>query len=198
VKGSKQSQTPNAAQVALLRAVNVGGHGKVAMADLRTALERRGFAGLRTVMQTGNLILPTAPAQGAKLEALLERELEAGLELVTDVFVRSAAELDEVIAKNPFPAQAKRDPSHLLVVFRKTPADEALVRAIRATITGREAVEVVGRHLYIVYPDGIGRSKLKVPEKKADANTRGTGRNWNTVLKLAESLHEAPTPGSER
>jgi uncharacterized protein (DUF1697 family) len=99
--------------------------------------------------------------------------------------------LAEVIAKNPFPEAARRDPSHLLVVFRKTPADAALVRAIRASITGREAVEAVGRHLYIVYPDGIGRSKLKVPEKKADPNMRGTGRNWNTVLKLAESLAEA-------
>jgi uncharacterized protein (DUF1697 family) len=190
VKGSEQSQTTNAAQVALLRAVNVGGHGKVAMADLRTTLERRGFAGVRTLMQTGNLILPAAPAQGAKLEALLERELEAGLKLATDVFVRSAEELDEVIAKNPFPEEAERDPSHLLVVFRKTPADEGVVRAIRATITGREAVEAVGRHLYIVYPDGIGRSKLKVPEKKADRDSRGTGRNWNTVLKLAASLAE--------
>jgi uncharacterized protein (DUF1697 family) len=197
VKGSNRDQTTNAPQVALLRAVNVGGHGKVTMADLRNALERRGFAGVRTLMQTGNLILPAAPAQGSKLEGLLERELAAGLELTTDVYVRCAAELAEVIAKNPFPQEAKRDPSHLLVVFRKTPADEALVRAIRATITGREAVEAVGRHLYIVYPDGIGRSKLKVPEKKADPSTRGTGRNWNTVLKLAESLRDAPTPGSE-
>jgi uncharacterized protein (DUF1697 family) len=186
------------AQVALLRAVNVGGHGKVAMADLRGVPERRGFTGARTLMQTGNLILPAAPAEGANLEALIERELEAGLGLATDVFVRSADELADVIAKNPFPEEAKRDPSHLLVVFRKAPADEALVRAIRATITGREAVEAVGRHLYIVYPDGIGRSKLKVPEKKADASTRGTGRNWNTVLKLAESLRDASTPGSER
>jgi uncharacterized protein (DUF1697 family) len=188
VSGSKRGQTKNAPQLALLRAVNVGGHGKVAMADVRRVLEGRGFVGVRTIMQTGNLILPAAPAEGAKLEALLERELHAGLELVTDVYVRSAAELAEVIAKNPFPEEAKRDPSHLLVIFRKTPADAELVRAIRATIVGREAVEAFGRHLYIVYPDGIGRSKLKVPEKKADLNTRGTGRNWNTVLKLAESL----------
>jgi uncharacterized protein (DUF1697 family) len=185
---SKGSKT---AQVALLRAVNVGGHGKVSMAELRDGLDGRGFAGVRTLMQTGNLIIPSPPAEGAKLEALLERELEAGLGLATDVYVRSSAELAEVIAKNPFPEEAKRDPSHLLVIFRKTPAEDALLRAIRATITARERVEAVGRHLYIVYPDGIGRSRLKVPEKKADPNTRGTGRNWNTLLKLAAELNEA-------
>lgn len=159
------AKSPTTAQVALLRAVNVGGHGKVSMADLRRTLERRGLANVQTLMQTGNLILRDAPAQGAKLQRLIEAELQAGLGLATDAFVRSASEWNDVIASNPFAEFAKQDPSHLVVVFQHTPVSATWLRAAKATITGRESVEAVGRHLYITYPDGIGRSRLRLPPK---------------------------------
>src|SRR4051812_21568885 len=158
-------KSPATAQLALLRAVNVGGHGKVAMADLRRTLERAGFANVQPLMQTGTLTLPSAPAEGTELQRLLEAELQAGLGLTTDVFVRSAAELTDVLTQNPFPEFAKDDPSHLLVVFLHTPVSDAWLRAANATITGRESIETVGRHLYIPYPDGIGRSRLRLPPK---------------------------------
>jgi len=182
------AKSPATAQVALLRAVNVGGHGKVAMADLRRTLERRGFANVQTLMQTGNLILRDAPAQGGKLERLIEAELQAALGLTTDVFVRSASEWSDVIANNPFPEFAKDDPSHLVVVFLHSPVSECWLRAARATTRGPERVEAAGRHLYITYPDGIGRSRLRLPPKDSGQDARGTARNWNTLLKLAAAL----------
>jgi uncharacterized protein (DUF1697 family) len=105
--------------------------------------------------------------------------------LETDFFVRSAAEWKELVASNPFPRQAKADPAHLLVMFLKeAPAAEA-VHALQAAVAGRELVRAVGKQAYIVYPDGIGRSRLTGALVEKKLATRGTGRNWNTVLKLA-------------
>src|SRR5262249_42069467 len=99
--------------------------------------------------------------------------------------VRSAAEWQKIVARNPFPEEAKNDPAHLLVMVLKTAPPAKKVEALRAAIEGPEIVRCDGKQLYIVYPDGIGRSKLTVAliEKKLDS--RGTGRNWNTALKLA-------------
>jgi uncharacterized protein (DUF1697 family) len=89
-----------------------------------------------------------------------------------------------VIAGNPFSEEAARDPGHLLVVALKDAPDRAAAAALRNAITGREVVRVRGRHAYIVYPDGIGRSRLTTVVIEKKLGTRGTGRNWNTVLKL--------------
>jgi uncharacterized protein (DUF1697 family) len=183
------TNTSAAVQLALLRAVNVGGHGKVSMAELRRTLERRGFADVRTLLQTGNVILRASPGDGRTLQRRLETELEADLGLKTDVFVRSATELAEVIAQNPFPDQAADDPSHLLVVFSNNPPSAAALADLRSSITGRERVHAVGRHLYITYPDGIGRSRLRSEPRNADRGARGTARNWNTILMLAAAMN---------
>ena len=105
--------------------------------------------------------------------------------LDTPFFVRTAKEWQSVIDANPFPREAKDDPSHLLAVITRDPVDPANVTALQKAIVGREVVRAKGQCLYIVFPDGIGRSKLTnaVFEKKLGA--RGTARNWNTVLKLS-------------
>jgi len=169
--------------ICLLRAVNVGGKGLVAMADLRALAERLGMKG-ETLLQSGNLLLEGAPASGAKLEALLESEAEKRLGLKTDFFVRTSREWDALIAANPFPGEAKSDPGHLLMLTLKTAPQRAVVDALRAAIKGRETVAAVGKQLYAVYPDGVGRSKLTIGLIEKMLGARGTGRNWNTVLKL--------------
>lgn len=171
--------------IALLRGINVGGHKTVAMADLRVLLEQLGLADARSLLQSGNLIFRTAARTSAALERLLEEETEKRLALQTDFFVRTAEEWNAVVAQNPFRQEAERDPSHLLVMFLKTAPEAKAVQALQAAITGPEVVHAQGRHAYFVYPAGIGRSRLTnfLIEKKLSA--RGTGRNWNTVLKLA-------------
>jgi len=172
-------------QIALLRGVNVGGRSSLPMARLKALLEEMGFANPRTLLQSGNAVFESKDLGGAPLEVLLERELEARLGLKTAFRVRTAAEWAELVARNPFKAGAKADPSHLLVMFLKDPPSAEAVAALQAAIVGRERVEAHGRQAYIVFPDGIGRSKLTpaVLEKRLGAG--GTGRNWNTVLKLA-------------
>lgn len=170
--------------VALLRGINVGGHRQVAMADLRDLCTRLGFGEARSLLQSGNLVFRSDGRKGPQLERLLEAEAEKRLGLRTDFFVRTAEEWRAVVARNPFREEAKRDPSHLIVMFLKDAPEAREVEALRAAITGPEVVRAEGREAYLVYPSGIGRSRVTSILIEKKLGTRGTGRNWNTVLKL--------------
>jgi uncharacterized protein (DUF1697 family) len=171
--------------VGLLRGINVGGHAKMAMADLRDLLTGLGFGDVRTLLQSGNVVFRGDDATLADLEALLEQETARRLGLRPDFMVRTAAEWADVVARNPVPAEAERDPSHFLVMFFKQAPAAAAVAALQAAITGPEVVHADGRQAYITYPEGMGRSRLSGTLIESKLGTRGTGRNWNTVLKLA-------------
>jgi uncharacterized protein (DUF1697 family) len=170
--------------LALIRGINVGGHKMIAMADLRDLLTKLGFDDARSILQSGNLIFQARKRTTAQLESLLEKETEKRLGLETTFFVRTPAEWKTVIAQNPFRKEAQRDPGHLLVLFLKDVPDETRVDALRAAIVGREVVQTKGKHAYVVYPDGVGRSRLTNALIEKKLGTRATGRNWNTVLKL--------------
>jgi uncharacterized protein (DUF1697 family) len=170
--------------VALLRAVNVAGHQQVAMSDLRELLARLGFKDVRSLLQSGNLVFRSASGDTTRSERRLETAAKRELGLGAEFFVRSAEELRALVAGNPFPNEAKRDPGHLLAVFLKAAPDAASAKALSEAITGREMVRVIGRHAYIVYPDGVGRSRLTNALIERKLGTRGTARNWNTILKL--------------
>jgi uncharacterized protein (DUF1697 family) len=171
--------------VALLRGINVGGHKQVAMSELRDLLEALGLAGAKSLLQSGNLVFQSDRRTRAELERLLEVETAKRLKVSVDYLVRSAEEWEKMIARNPFPNEAKRDPSHLLVMFLKSAPPAKDVRAFQAAIEGPETMRSDGAHLYVVYPAGIGRSKLTHTLIEKKLGIRGTGRNWNTVLKLA-------------
>lgn len=177
--------------IALLRAVNVAGRNQVAMAALRGLLADLGFGDARTLLQSGNLVFRSDARTCAQLESLLQDAAKQRLGLDTDFFVRTAGDWKEIVAGNPFPKEAGRDPGHLLVMFLKEEPDRDMVAALQEAITGRELVRAKGRHVYIVYPDGIGRSRLTGALIEKKLGTRGTGRNWNTVLKLG-ALAGAP------
>jgi uncharacterized protein (DUF1697 family) len=178
--------------LAFLRAVNVGGHGPIPMAKLRTWLENLGFAEPRTLLQSGNVVFRSEKLTGAALEQFLETQAEKKLGLQTTFFVRTASEWKTAIAKNPFPSEAKSDPSRLVVVVLKDAPTITRVSALQAALIGkgREIVRAHGRHAYIVYPDGQGRSKLTLAMIEKHLGTRGTARNWNTVLKMAALAEE--------
>jgi uncharacterized protein (DUF1697 family) len=171
--------------IALLRAVNLAGYNKVGMADLRELLGGLGFTDAQTLLQSGNIVFSGGNKTTTALEQTLERAAAKQLGLETDFFVRTAREWQEVIDANPFPREAKEDPGYLLAVIVKHDLAAADVTALQKAIVGREVVRAKGRCAYIVYPDGIGRSKLTSALIEKKLGTRGTGRNWNTVLKLA-------------
>jgi uncharacterized protein (DUF1697 family) len=170
--------------VALIRGINVGGHRAVAMSDLRDLLAGLGFDGARSLLQSGNLVFRCSAQTDASLERMLEAEAEKKLGLHADFVIRSAKEWKAVVARNPFRKEAERDPSHLVVMFLKAAPKASDVKEVQAAIVGPEIVRVDGRHLYIVYPAGIGKSRLTNVLIEKKLGIRGTARNWNTVLKL--------------
>ncbi len=172
--------------IALLRAINVGGHAPLAMSDLRDFIAALGFADVRSLLQTGNLVFRGGRQSPVALEKLLETEAGKRLDLHSDFFIRTVKEWEAIIAENPFRNEAGRDPGHLVVMLLKSAPKAAAVEALRATISGPEIIAADGRHAYVVYPAGIGRSRLTNRLIETKLGTRGTGRNWNTVLKLAE------------
>ena len=171
--------------IAFLRAINVAGHQAVSMADLRAFFEELGFEDVRTLLQTGNVVFRGGTKSGDALERLLEAESAKRLDLSTTYLVRTAKEWEAVVAKNPFPDEGVRDPGHLVVLVLKDAPSVAAVKALQAAIKGPEIVHAIAKQLYVTYPDGIGRSKLTIKMIEKALSTQATGRNWNTVLKLA-------------
>jgi uncharacterized protein (DUF1697 family) len=170
--------------VVLLRGVNVGGK-TLRMADFMEVLKEVGCAEPQTLLQSGNAVFVVDAREPAAIETAIERALASRFALASDTFVRTAEEWAAIVSANPFPKEAATDPAHLIMIALKAAPTAATVKAVEAAIAGREVVRAVGRQLYVVYPDGMGRSKLTGAIIERKLGTRGTARNWNTVLKLA-------------
>jgi len=172
--------------VGVLRAINLGSHNKIAMSDLRAMLENLGFEEPRTLILSGNIVFRSSSGSSARIERMLEEASTTHLGVTTDYFVRSATEWQDIIAANPFPKEAKHDPARLVMMCLRDAPAAAQVKALQDAIKGGEIVKARGKQAYFVYPDGMGRSKLTIKMIEKALGTRGTARNWNTVLKLGE------------
>lgn len=170
--------------VTVLRAINLGAHNRIAMADLRAMLETIGLEDPKTLLVSGNAVFRSGISSAAKLEQLLEKASTKHLGVTTDYFVRSAKEWQGIIDANPFPNEAARAPARLAMMCLRDAPPAGAEKALQAAIKGGERVRVIGRHAYFVYPDGMGTSKLTIAVIEKAFATRGTARNWNTVLKL--------------
>ena len=157
------------------------------MAGLKTFFEELGVTDVKTLLQSGNVVFREKSRSNSQLETLFEKEAGKRLQLECDFFVRSPEDLKRVVKNNPFPREAESDPSHLLVLFLKTAAEQKHIDDLAAAIVGPERVEGVGRETYIYYGEGMGRSRLTnaVIEKRIG---RATARNWNTVRKVLEVM----------
>ena len=153
------------------------------MTNLRNFLTELGFENVKSLLQSGNLVFGSRSRFGAELERFLEVEAAKRLALEVDFYVRTAEEWKSVVRQNPFRKEAERDPKHLVVLFLKNAPAPKDVALLQSEISGPELVKAKGKQAYIFYPEGMGRSRLTTAmiEKRIG---RGTGRNWNTVLKL--------------
>jgi uncharacterized protein (DUF1697 family) len=180
-----------ATYVGLLRAINLAGKNSVSMSALRDVAAGLGLQDARTLLQSGNIVFRSQVSSADKLERLLQDAAAKTLRVSTEFFVRTAAEWNAIVAANPFVNEAKRDPARLVAVVFKAAPDRAAVSALQKAIQGREKVIAKGREAFITYPDGQGRSKLTIALIEKTLGTRGTARNWNTVLKLAALASES-------
>jgi uncharacterized protein (DUF1697 family) len=160
--------------LALLRGINVGGSGLLSMKDLVGVCADLGFAAVRTYIQSGNLIFESNLAEDA-VRSRLEKALASRMGKKIDVMVRTSTEMSSILSANPFP---EKEPAKVAVAFLHEPPPKDLMKNVVAP--GGEQVKPGQREIYIYYPDGMGRSKLKLPLVGASA----TVRNINTVSRL--------------
>ncbi|HEY7851652.1 MAG TPA: DUF1697 domain-containing protein [Caulobacteraceae bacterium] len=156
------------------------------MADLRAAFTELGLMDVRTLLASGNLVFEASGEKAAALEARVEKALADKLDLTTEVFVRTTGQWRAMIADNPFERAAREDPARLIAMILREAPDPGAPERLNAAIVGREEAKVVGRVAFIVYPDGAGQSAFTGARLDRALGVRGTGRNWNTVIKLAE------------
>lgn len=165
--------------IALLRAVNVGGTGKLPMTELQAMCERIGCENVRTYIASGNVVFRSQKTAAAVKKAL-EKELAAYAGKSVGVLVRSPEEMKQVLADNPFPNAAK---NHTVAIFLDGETTAGMLAAIRGQ--DQEEVALGVREIYVSYGDTMGKSKLKIPAAKD-----GTARNMNTIAKLAAMAAE--------
>lgn len=175
-------------RIALLRGVNVGGAKKVAMVDLKAMIEALGFAEVKTLLQSGNVVFRAGDETEAALEAHLEAETEKRLGLKTSFLVRDAKQWRAIIDANPFPTEAQAEPSRTLVTVSRAAMPAEALDAVRAVMLPHEKLEAVERQVYAYFGEGMGQSKAAEVLNRKAIKAVATGRNWNTVLKIGALL----------
>jgi len=168
-------------QIALLRGVNLGPHKQVKMAALREVLTAAGYEDVRTLVNSGNVVL-TSRKKPATVEKEVHQLILDELGVDTEVMVRTRDELADVIERCPYP-EADERPKHVHVAFLKGDVDEERVAKLQAMDFGDEAFEISGRELFAWHPRGLADSDLAKQLQKG-AGADATSRNWNTVTKL--------------
>ena len=170
--------------IVLLRGVNLASRNRIAMGDLRDAVEEAGFDDVSTYVQSGNVVL-TSKASAKRVGADVQRLLADRFDLDVAVVVRTRAELAAVVKRNPFGKVATNPKLYQVTFLEQAPAAEVL-RKLEAAAAGKEQVTHIGRELYAWHPDGVGRSKLATLMAGKGLGVTGTARNWTTVTKLLE------------
>jgi uncharacterized protein (DUF1697 family) len=172
--------------IAMLRGVNVGGHNKIKMEELRGLCKTLKLRDACTYVQSGNLIFRTDERDLELLTKRLQNAIERKFGFRPDVVLRTAAEMREVIGRNPFAKRHGIEPNRLLVTFLASEPDaEAREKAARVE-TAPEELRMDRREVYIHFPNGMARPKVSWPTIERILKTSGTGRNWNSVTKMLE------------
>jgi uncharacterized protein (DUF1697 family) len=169
--------------VSLLRGVNVGGQ-IIKMDTLRDLYTSLGLRQVETFIQSGNVIFTTQARDLARLTVRIEDAIEKSYGFRSDVILRTAADLRDAVARNPFAARPNIDPAKLLISFLAADPDPEGCVKVRALDIQPEELFIDGREVYVYFPDGMARPKLSWPLIGKSLKTPATGRNLNTVRKL--------------
>jgi uncharacterized protein (DUF1697 family) len=170
--------------ISMLRGVNVGGHNKIKMDDLRTLYRSLKLEDPRTYVQSGNVIFRTNEKNSPPLAKKIQDAIEGKFGFRPEVIVRTTEELRSAIAASPFASRRNLEPGKILVTFlagKPGPNAHATLLSLKAH---PEELHLSGRELYIYFPDGAGKSKLPWSKVEKLVQTTGTARNWSSVTKM--------------
>lgn len=178
-----------AEHVAFLRAVNVGGRNRVAMAQLRELLGGLGYDAVLTHLQSGNAVFTAAGSTPEGVGLQIEEALQSELGLAVRVLVRTHAELQRVVAENPL-LDVAEDHARLLVVFLSGALDRTAVSELAPADFEPDVFALGEREIYAFYPDGVHATRLSNAFWERRLGLAATGRNWKTVTRLLEMMGE--------
>ena len=176
--------------VSFFRGINVGGHHIIRMQELKALHESLGLQQVTTYLQSGNVVFSSSDAELAQLPERIAASITQKFGFSVDVLIRTSAEIDTLIALNPFQQQALQEPQWLTVLFLPTIPPTGALDKLQQLYNGPETWSLVDQELYIFYPNGIGRSKLTPALLDKTLQTKGTARNWNTVIHLQQMLQQ--------
>jgi uncharacterized protein (DUF1697 family) len=172
--------------ISMLRGVNVGAHNRIKMDALRAICESLGLQDVQTYVQSGNVVFRTKEKNLAKLARRMESAIEQKAGFRPDIILRTTSEMRAAVARNPFAKRHDIEPSKLLVSFLAEEPEAAAAKKLKDIKADPEELYLNGRELYIYYPNGMARPNVAWMSVIKSLKITGTGRNWNSVLKLLE------------
>ena len=175
------------AYAAFLRAINVGGHGILPMKQLVSIMNEAGYGNIKTHLQSGNVAFTSRESDETKLSNAIEDAIEHACLFRPSIFIRTRSELESVLASNPFFSD-KTNLSRLITVFLRDAPDKASIARLDRDRFPDVQFSVAGRELYLLYDEGMGRSKFVPAYYERRLGTIGTARNWNTIVRIASLL----------
>ena len=177
------------ANVALLRGINVGGKNKLPMADLAAMFREAGCDDVRTYIQSGNVAFRAGPELAGDIPSLISASIMEQFGYRIPVITRTAGEFREIVQANPF-AEIGAEANKLHVMFLADLPDRAHVEALDPNRSPGDEFAVMGREVFLHFPNGVARSKLTNAYFDSGLSTTSTSRNWRTVGKLLDMVNE--------
>jgi uncharacterized protein (DUF1697 family) len=171
--------------IALLRSVNVAGHGRLSMPELKESFLGLGYTDVSTYIQTGNVLFRSPAKRTSTLSSTIEGRLAQDFGSAPSVLLRTAADLERIVAASPFPKKGA-DPARHHVTFLATEPTAEKLASFSAPQSGRDELVIKGQEVYVHTPDGYARSKLTGALLERRLGVVSTTRNWNTVTKLCD------------
>ena len=169
--------------ISMLRGINVSGHNKISMADLKNLYESLGFQNVVTYVQSGNVVFDSDKQDASKLSALIESQIKKSFDLSVSVLLRDKNDLQRIISGNPF-VKRKKDPIKLYVTFLQTSPPTFDFNILPLPSSESDEFIIIDKEIFIFCPNGYGRTKLNNNFFEKKLNLIATTRNWNTVNAL--------------
>jgi uncharacterized protein (DUF1697 family) len=170
--------------ISLLRGINVGGNKRVPMADLKRLYESLGFSQVQTLLQSGNAVFQSDQTDTAALTHLIEAGIQRTFGFESRIILRTPDQWRTLMTEHPFSSEQMADPAKILVFLLAAPPHSEGIPIVTAGVQPPEIVHLRGQEVYLYFGDGMGRSKLSTAWIEKQLRAVGTGRNWNTVVKL--------------
>ena len=176
--------------ISLLRGINVSGQNKIRMEDLRCLYAELGLQKVQTYVQSGNVVFASDESDASIMAEQIEAQIASKLGLTVPVLLRSAAEFGQILRRNPFLTGRQEDPGQLYVTFLRSLPDPAVATGLQPPAGETDEFVIIGQEIFLLCPNGYGRTKLSNSWFERKLKQVATTRNWKTVNTLYQMAME--------